>query len=48
MARPREFNEQNVLNAAVQQFWRYGYEATSVRESCRNHGDHRRELVQCI
>jgi TetR/AcrR family transcriptional regulator, transcriptional repressor for nem operon len=32
MARPREFDEKVVLEAAVQQFWRYGYEATSVRD----------------
>jgi len=32
MARPREFNEQAVLDAATQRFWLNGYEATSVRD----------------
>jgi TetR/AcrR family transcriptional repressor of nem operon len=32
MARPREFDEQAVLEAAVQCFWMHGYEATSVRD----------------
>ncbi len=32
MARPREFDEGDVLNAAVLCFWKQGYEATSVRD----------------
>ncbi|MEI2416389.1 helix-turn-helix domain-containing protein [Orrella sp. JC864] len=32
MGRPREFDEQAVLEAAMQCFWHKGYEATSVRD----------------
>lgn len=32
MARPREFEHQEVLDAAIQCFWAHGYEATSVRD----------------
>lgn len=32
MARPREFDEQAVLDATMQCFWQFGYEATSVKD----------------
>jgi TetR/AcrR family transcriptional repressor of nem operon len=38
MARPKEFDETTVLDAAVECFWARGYEATSVRELAASMG----------
>ena len=38
MARPREFDEAAVLEAAIQCFWVHGYEATSVRHLAERMG----------
>jgi TetR/AcrR family transcriptional repressor of nem operon len=38
MARPREFDEEVVLDAAVQCFWARGYESTSVKDLMKRTG----------
>ena len=38
MARPREFDEELVLNSAVDGFWQNGYVATSVRDLAQRMG----------
>lgn len=38
MARPREFDEEAVLDAAVQCFWSRGFEATSIRDLIKQTG----------
>src|ERR1700744_5642038 len=38
MARPREFDEAAVLDAAMQSFWLNGYEKTSVRDLAEGRG----------
>ena len=38
MARPREFDEEVVLDAAVQCFWAHGYESTSVKDLMKRTG----------
>src|SRR5271163_4881598 len=38
MGRPREFNETVALEAATDQFWQHGYEATSMRDLAASMG----------
>ena len=38
MARPREFSEDRVVTAAMETFWRHGYEGTSTRALCDSTG----------
>ncbi|MFI7337536.1 TetR/AcrR family transcriptional regulator [Streptomyces sp. NPDC050085] len=38
MARPRQFDEDRVIGAAMDTFWRQGYEATSTRDLCDSTG----------
>ncbi|MBU1358039.1 MAG: TetR/AcrR family transcriptional regulator [Gammaproteobacteria bacterium] len=38
MARPREFDENTVLDAAVRCFWRHGFGGTSVRDLAKDMG----------
>jgi TetR/AcrR family transcriptional repressor of nem operon len=59
MPRPREFDEDRVLDAAMHRFWQHGYAATSVRDlsqvmgmgqaSLYNaFGDKRRLFARCL
>ncbi|MFP3361751.1 TetR/AcrR family transcriptional regulator, partial [Planococcus sp. SIMBA_143] len=38
MARPRAFDETQVLDAVTEQFWTYGYAATSLDDLMRVSG----------
>ncbi|MGA4838819.1 TetR/AcrR family transcriptional regulator [Streptomyces sp. G45] len=38
MARPRQFDEDHVITAAMETFWRHGYEGTSTRDLCQSTG----------
>jgi TetR/AcrR family transcriptional repressor of nem operon len=38
MARPREFSDQAVLDAAMELFWEKGYEATTTQDLCARTG----------
>lgn len=44
MARPREFDQEIVLNQAMEVFWRKGYERTSIQDLVEHTGVHRGSL----
>ncbi len=44
MARPREFELEEVLDKAVETFWSRGYEATSIQDLVESMGIHRGSL----
>lgn len=48
VGRPREFDEDKVLGAAMEAFWRRGYEATSLADLCACTGLHKGSLYQAF
>jgi len=46
VGRPREFDEDAVLDAAMEAFWSNGYEATSLADLCACTGLHKGSLYQ--
>jgi len=48
VGRPREFDEQRVLEAAMDAFWKRGYEATSLAELCKVTGLNKGSLYQAF
>ena len=46
VGRPREFDEESVLSAAMDAFWTRGYEATSLSDLCDCTGLHKGSLYQ--
>ncbi|AHV97564.1 TetR/AcrR family transcriptional regulator [Paenibacillus sabinae] len=46
MARPREFDEETVLDKAMELFWSKGYEKTSIQDLCEYTGVHRGSLYE--
>ena len=48
VGRPRQFDEEKVLDAAMEAFWSRGYEATSMAELCRATGLNKGSLYQAF
>ena len=48
VGRPREFDEDTVLEAAMEAFWSKGYEATSLAELCTCMGLNKGSLYQAF
>ena len=48
VGRPREFDEEAALEAAMDAFWAKGYEATSMTELCNCTGLHKGSLYQAF
>ncbi len=48
VGRPREFDEEAVLEAAMDAFWQHGYEATSLTDLCACTGLHKGSLYQAF
>ena len=48
VGRPREFDEEQVLEAAMDAFWSRGYEATSLADLCDCTGLHKGSLYQAF
>jgi len=48
VGRPREFEEDRVLNAAMNTFWNKGYEGTSLKDLCSATGLHKGSLYQAF
>jgi TetR/AcrR family transcriptional repressor of nem operon len=48
VGRPRQFDEAEVLDAAIQAFWAKGYEATSMADLLEVTGLHKGSLYQAF
>jgi TetR/AcrR family transcriptional repressor of nem operon len=48
VGRPREFDEERALEAAMDEFWRKGYESTSLNDLCCCTGLHKGSLYQAF